>query len=99
MNRNPRKEFLKPIRTTERAREIGRKGGIASGKARRERAEKQRFFRAYMDFSNFIESLTDAEYQEFIADFTEEEKEYIRFHFRPNKEDSKKWNKLFKQYF
>lgn len=30
-------EDLKPVRTTEEARERGRKGGIASGKARREK--------------------------------------------------------------
>lgn len=91
---------LKPYRKGEiRARENGRKGGIASGIKRRKNAETMRHFRAYTDFSNFIESLTDAEYNDFIADFTEEEQEKIRFYFRPTKEDSKKWNKLFKQYF
>ncbi len=91
---------LKPYRKGEiRARENGRKGGIASGIKRRKNAESVRHFRAYMDFSNFIESLTDAEYNDFISDFTEEEQEKIRFYFRPTKEDSKKWNKLFKQYF
>lgn len=99
MNRYPRTEFLKPIRTTERARELGRKGGLASGKVRKEKAEKRKEFVNYMKFSDFIESLTDAEYQDFISEFTEEEQELIRFHFRPTKEDSKKWHQLFKQYF
>ena len=91
---------LKPYRKGEiRARENGRKGGLASGIKRREQAEARRHFRAYMEFSDYIKKLTDAEYQDFISDLTEEEQEKIQFHFRPTKEDSKKWNKIFKQYF
>ena len=93
-------ENLKPYKKGEiRAKENGHKGGIASGIKRREKAETQRHFRAYMEFSDYIKKLTDAEYQDFISDLTEEEQEKIQFHFRPTKEDSKKWNKIFKQYF
>ena len=93
-------ENLKPYKKGEiRAKENGHKGGIVSGIKRREKAEIQRHFRAYMEFSDYIKKLTDAEYQDFISDFTEEEKEKIQFHFRPTKEDTKKMNKLLKKYF
>lgn len=93
-------ENLTPYRKGEaRARTNGRKGGIASGIKRKHYADIKRHFRLYMEFSDYIESLTDAEYQEFIADFTEEEQEKIRFNFRPTKEDIKKQNQLFKKYF
>lgn len=52
-----------------------------------------------MEFSDFIDTLSDAEYNDFIQEFTEAEQERIRFYFRPTKEDNKKMNKLIKQYF
>ena len=45
---------LKPIRTTERAKELGRKGGIASGKTRR----NQKRVRDTFKFAN-IDSLVN----------------------------------------
>lgn len=93
-------ENLTPYRKGEaRARENGRKGGIASGIKRKHYADIRRYFKNYMDFSNFIDSLTDAEYKDFISDFTEEEQEKIRYNFRPTKEDTKQQNRLFKKYF
>lgn len=93
-------ENLTPYRKGEaRARENGRKGGIASGIKRKRDAEILKHFRAYMEFSSFIDSLSDAEYQDFISDFTEAEQEYIRYNFRPTKEDTKQQNRLFKKYF
>lgn len=38
-------ETLKPIRTTERAKELGRKGGIASGKTRRNQKMVKEIFK------------------------------------------------------
>lgn len=40
---------LKPIRSTSEARERGKKGGIASGKARREKKTVQKLLEDYLD--------------------------------------------------
>lgn len=42
-------ENLKPIESTEEARELGRKGGIASGEARRKKRDLRFALRALMD--------------------------------------------------
>lgn len=91
---------LKPYYKGEiRARENGRKGGIQSGIVRRRNAEARRSFEKHLEIQNFIDSLTDEEYKDFVADFTEEQQNEIRFRYRPTKEDTKKWNKILKQYF
>lgn len=46
-------ENLKPIRTTERAKELGRKGGIASGEKRRKDKEIRDIFK-FADISSLI---------------------------------------------
>lgn len=46
-------ENLKPIRTTERAKELGRKGGIASGKRRRKDREFRQIFK-FADISSLV---------------------------------------------
>lgn len=51
------------------------------------------------ELSNYIDTLSDAEYEEFIEDYTEEEKAKIRFYFRPTKEDNKKMRKIIKNTF
>lgn len=91
---------LKPYRKGEkRARENGHKGGIQSGIVRKRNAEIRRSFERHLQLQDFIDSLTDEEYKDFVADFTEEQQEEIRFRFRPTKEDTKKWDKILKQYF
>lgn len=45
-------ENLKPVRSTEEARELGRKGGIASGKARREKATMLQMLERCLDETN-----------------------------------------------
>lgn len=42
-------ENLKPVRSEEEARELGRKGGIASGEARRKKRDLRITLRALMD--------------------------------------------------
>lgn len=55
-------ETLKPIRTTERAKELGRKGGIASGKKRREQKRIKEIFQfadidSLVNFAKILEAL------------------------------------------
>lgn len=59
----------------------------------------QKQFNAMWELSNYIDTLSDAEYEEFIEDYTEEEKAKIRFYFRPTKEDNKKMRKIIKNTF
>ena len=42
-------ENLKPVRSTEEARELGRRGGIASGKARKEKATMKKLLRQMLE--------------------------------------------------
>lgn len=46
-------ENLKPIKTTERAKELGRKGGIASGKQRRKYKEIKNIFK-FADMDSLV---------------------------------------------
>ena len=49
---------LNPVQSKEEARERGRKGGIASGKARRERATLREQLLALLSKGNFQEEIT-----------------------------------------
>lgn len=51
-------ENLKPVQSKEEARERGRKGGIASGEARRERATLREQLLALLSKGNFQEEIT-----------------------------------------
>ena len=95
MNLNPRKEFLQPIRTTERAQELGRKGGIRSGQTRRRKAILRQQLNAYMYLSDYIDTLSDAEYKEFLQEYTEAEQERIQFLFKPTPKQQKQLFKTF----
>ena len=44
-----REENLKPVRTEEEARELGRRGGIASGEARRQKATMRKTLEMMLD--------------------------------------------------
>ena len=46
-------ENLKPIRTTERAKELGRKGGMASGEKRRKDKEIKDIFK-FADIESLV---------------------------------------------
>ena len=95
MNLNPRTEFLKPIRTSEEAKELGRKGGIRSGQVRREKAKRRQELFSFMNLSEYINTLSDAEYSDFIKEFTEEEQERIQFLFKPTPKQQKQLFKMF----
>lgn len=62
---------LKPVRTKSEARERGKKGGIASGKARKERADLRKQLQLWMETevatNDKGEKLTGAEYMTQIA--------------------------------
>ena len=45
---------LKPIQSTDEARELGRKGGIASGKSRRERAKMSAILLSYLEKTHCV---------------------------------------------
>jgi len=51
------------------------------------------------EMQNYIDTLSDAEYEEFIEDFTEEQKAKIQFYFKPTKEDNKKMRQYIKNTF
>lgn len=51
------------------------------------------------EMQNFIDTLSDAEYNEFVSDYTEEEKAKIQFYFKPTKEDNKKMRQMIKNTF
>lgn len=88
-------ENLKPF-TKDNASYYGRRGGIASGRTRKRKAYLKRQFEAYMNVSNYISSLDDTEYNDFISDFTEAEQEEIQRKFRPTKQQQKEVLKQFK---
>lgn len=82
--------------TKDNASYYGRRGGIASGRTRKRKAYLKRQFEAYMNVSNYISSLNDTEYKDFISDFTEAEQEEIQRRFKPTKEHQKEVLKHFK---
>lgn len=45
-------ENLKPVQSKEQARELGQKGGIASGKARREKATMKKTLQMLLEMEN-----------------------------------------------
>lgn len=57
-------ENLKPVRTKEEAREIGRRGGIASGIARRERKTMKMVL---MDMLEEVEPKSKKKYKELVT--------------------------------
>lgn len=70
-NANGNKDNLKRIRSTKEAREKGKKGGIASGKARKEKADLRRQLQLWMETEVATDkngnALTGAEYMTQIA--------------------------------
>ena len=88
---------LKPF-TTENAKEMGRKGGLASGITRKRNALIKKQFDVLERISNFIDSLTDTEYQLFLSDFSEAEAELINFYFKPTEKQLKKMAKKIKSW-
>ena len=96
MNLNPRKEFLQPIRTTERAKKLGRLGGIRSGQVRRKKAKYLNFCRAFLNASFYVDTLSDAEFNNSIKEYSKEEQEKIRFFLKPTEKDYKKMQKYAK---
>lgn len=55
------KEDLKPVRTTEEARELGRSGGIASGEARRKKRAMKETLNILLDMATKDGELFDIE--------------------------------------
>jgi len=81
-------ENLKPF-TKDNAKEYGKRGGIASGKARRLKAYKRKRIIAYFNLQNYIDSLSDLEYKEFLQDYTPTEQNYINNTFRKTEAELK----------
>lgn len=80
-------------------KKYGRLGGIKSGIVRKQNADRRKAFENYCKARDYINALTDTEFNELMQEFTEEEQERIRYKFRPNKEDQKKLDKETMQYF
>ena len=59
------KENLKPVRTKSEARERGKKGGIASGKSRRKKAEMRKVARETMDNYFISEGIIEQDLEDF----------------------------------
>ena len=86
-NHNPRTEFLNPIRDTARAKELGRRGGLASGQVRKAKAQRLKSLNEYMKIASYVDALTDAEFDEFLEEFDTEQRERVRRTFRPTKQE------------
>lgn len=69
MNLNPRTEFLKPIRTTERAKELGHKGGIKSGYVRKVNSLKKKCFCSLFQVITSNGSLTEKQIDKYSNEF------------------------------
>lgn len=52
-----------------------------------------------LEMHNYIDNLSDEEYNEFIKDYTEEQKANIQFYFRPTEKDNKEMRKMLKNTF
>ena len=89
-------ENLKPFKK-DNAKEYGKKGGIASGKARRLKAYKRKRLIAYFNLQNYIDSLSDPEYKEFLQDYTPTEQNYINNTFRKTEAELKEIVKNYKK--
>lgn len=89
-------ENLKPF-TKDNAKEYGKRGGIASGKVRRLKAYKRKRLIAYFNLQNYINSLSDTEYKEFLQDYTPTEQNYINNTFRKTEAELKEMVKNFKK--
>lgn len=85
---------LKPF-TKENAKEMGRRGGIASGKTRKRKAYIRKRLDMFIKIQNYVDSLSNKEFEEFIEEYTVEQQEYIKRIFKPTKKDIKK---LLKKY-
>lgn len=70
-------ENLKPF-NEENAKEMGIKGGIASGKSRRKKAHLQKCFQTMFNISLYLNSLGKSEFNNFISDFTMEQQKNIK---------------------
>ena len=80
---------LKPF-TSENAKEMGRKGGIASGITRRRKKYIRKQMNTIIKLQEYIDSLSNVEYKEFIIDFSKEQQEYIRRIFKPTIQETKR---------
>lgn len=61
---------LRPVRTTEEARERGRKGGIASGKSKRRMAIERKIIKEEIE-----KRMTEADWDEYIGNIIARAKE------------------------
>lgn len=89
-------ENLRPF-TKDNASIYGRKGGIASGKTRRRKAYLKKKLIAYMNLQDFIDSLTEAEYNNLLQDYTPEQQDYINRTFKRTEEETKELLKKYKK--
>lgn len=71
MNLNPRVEFLQPIRTTERAKELGHKGGIKSGYVRKVNSLKKKCFCSLFQVIMSNGSLTEKQIDKYSNEFAD----------------------------
>ena len=82
--------------TKANAKEMGKKGGLASGITRKRKAYFRKLLNDIVDLSFYIDELDDIEYKDFIKDYTKEEQELIMLLFRPTKKQKKQLLKQFK---
>lgn len=71
--------------TKENAKEMGKRGGIASGKTRRRKSYLRNRLKAMIDLSMYFDTLSKDEFNEFISEYTPEQQEYIESLFNINK--------------
>ncbi|MBQ2962378.1 hypothetical protein [Methanobrevibacter sp.] len=88
-------ENLKPF-TKLNAKEMGRRGGIASGKSRKEKAYIKHSLTLLLNIQNYINSLSNIEFETFVCVFSLEQQSYIRTLFKPSKKEIRQILKKFK---
>lgn len=79
---------LKPF-TKENASYYGKLGGMASGKVRKKKSLIKKQFNIMLKISDYIDSMNDIEYKDFMSDYSEAEQQTIEKIFKPSKKQIK----------
>lgn len=87
-------ENLKPF-TKINAKEMGKRGGIASGKTRRRKAYIRNRLALLLNIQNYINSLSKTEFENFLCEFPLEQQSYILTLFKPSKREIRQILKKF----
>ena len=84
-------ENLKPYtKGEERCRINGSKGGKRSGEVRFEKSQRRKWLIRLMELDKFLRGMDKEEFEDFIKEFDESQKERIRLFINPPEKEIKK---------